>query len=131
MRVKTYADPRARNPEFPRRYRRTTVRSHHHIPEVVMNRTLFPFRNLAPLVTTVVAMVLLTATQAAAMQPPRDPGERTGTYVAPTNASAHHVTQSQVSALSWVMFAAAVLAALVIGAALMHLAQRRRVQLAH
>jgi|tagenome__1003787_1003787.scaffolds.fasta_scaffold20904630_4 formate/nitrite transporter FocA (FNT family) len=100
-----------------------------------MNRTIFPFRNLAPLVITVlgtvIGTVLLTAAQAAASQPPPGRGERTGTYHGPSAASVHHMTESPVSAQSWVLFAAGILAALLVGAALMHLAQRRRAQLAH
>ena len=96
-----------------------------------MNRTIFPFRNLAPLIITVLGMVLLTAAQAAASQPPPGRGERTGTYHQPSTASVRHVTDSAVGAQSWVLFAAGVLAALVLGAALKHLAQRRRAQLAH
>jgi ABC-type cobalamin transport system permease subunit len=95
-----------------------------------MNHTLFPFRNLAPLVIAVLGMVLGTAAQAAARQPAPGRGEPTGTYPGPSTASVHHVTQSPVSAPSWLLLAAAVLAAVVLGAALMHLAQRRRVQLA-
>ena len=99
-----------------------------------MNRTIFPFRNLAPLLRVlgiVVGLVLVTGAQATARQPPPGRGEPTGTYHAPSTASVHHVAQSPVSSPSWLLFAVAVLAAVVLGAALMHLAQRRRVQLAH
>jgi ABC-type cobalamin transport system permease subunit len=96
-----------------------------------MNRSIFPFRNLAPLVITVLGMVLVTAAQAVASQPPPGRGERTGTYHGPSTASVHHVTQSPVSSPSWLLFAAAVVTAVVLGAALMHLARRRRIQLVH
>ena len=104
-----------------------------------MNSSIFPFRNPAPLVITVIGtvigtvmcMVLGTAAQAAANQPPPGRGERSGTYHGPSTPPVHHLVASPVSTPSWLLFAAAVLAAVVLGAALMHLAQRRRAQLAH
>jgi hypothetical protein len=96
-----------------------------------MNRTVFPFRNLAPLLTTVLGIVLLTAAQASASQPPPGRGEMSGTQHRRVTGSMHDVTNSAPTAHAWVLFSAGVLAALVVGAVLMQLAQRRRAQPAH
>src|SRR5262245_33444196 len=103
--------------------------SHHHTPEVMMNRPPRPFARLALLATTVLGILLVTAGQAAAMYPP-DPGGGGRVYEAPSPAQIQPVTDNSVSVQQWVLFTAAVLGALAIGAALMHLTQRRRAQLA-
>jgi hypothetical protein len=105
--------------------------THHHIPEVDMNRTVFPFRNLAPLVTIVLGILLLTAAQAAASQPPPGRGEMGGTHHRPVTGPMHHVANSAPTGHSWVLFSAAILAPLVVGAVLVHVSRRRRAQLAH
>lgn len=96
-----------------------------------MNRTTHPFIRLAVLATTVLGLVLVTAGHAAAINPRPDPGGPGGVYEGPGTSSVQPVTDSSVGALQWVLFAAAVLGALAIGAALLHLVQRHRRQLAH
>jgi hypothetical protein len=96
-----------------------------------MNRTSHPFTRLAALATVALMIVLVTAGQASAMRPdpaPADPG--VGSQ-APARASVLVVTDSSISVLQWVLFAAAVIGGLLLGAALMHLSQRHRAQLAH
>lgn len=91
-----------------------------------MNRTTHPFTRLVTLATTALGLLLLTAGQATAQRPVPGPG---GTGTAPTPAAPAPVQPSidaSVSVLQWTLFAVAVLAALVIGAALMRLAQRHR-----
>jgi hypothetical protein len=95
-----------------------------------MNRTTRLFTLVAALPTTVMALVLLTAGQAVAIRPKPGPHGGEGIHEGPSDPSALLV-EGSVSALQWVLFAAAVIAALLVGAALMHLAQRHRVQLAH
>ena len=97
-----------------------------------MNRRIHPLSRLLALATTILGLVLVTASRAAAMRPdppaPADPGsvhERLGTT------SVLRVTDSSIDALQWALFAAAVVGALLIGAACMHLAERHRAQLAH
>lgn len=95
-----------------------------------MNSTSRHLTRLSGLVATILGMVFFTASQAAAMRPdpqPSGPGtvpEGSGTQ------SVLRVTENSISVLQWVLFAVAVIAALLIGAALAHLAQRRRIQLA-
>jgi hypothetical protein len=96
-----------------------------------MNRKSHPFTRLTALATIALALVLVTAGQAAAMRPdpaPADPGVG---YKGPSRASVLVVTNSSVSVLQWVLFAVAVIGGLLVGAALMHLSQRHRAQLAH
>ncbi len=85
---------------------------------------------LTGLIATIVGMVIFTAGQAAAQRP--DPGGA-GTNGVPGGSDTQSVllvTDSSVSVLQWVLSAVVVIAALIIGAALMHLAQRRHIQLA-
>jgi hypothetical protein len=96
-----------------------------------MRHTIHPFTRLAVLATTVVSLMLVTAGQAAAMNPPPDPGGLGGGYDGSSSVPVPSVSDSSISGLQWVLFAASVLAAFAIGAALMHLAQRQRRQLAH
>ncbi|MGH3444270.1 MAG: hypothetical protein ACRDPB_02735 [Nocardioidaceae bacterium] len=95
-------------------------------PEVIMNRTSHRFARLAALATMVLGLVLVTVGPAAAriLPDPSGPGDVPGGR---STASVQQVTDSSVSPLPWVLFAVAVLGALVIGAALM----RHRGQLAH
>jgi hypothetical protein len=96
-----------------------------------MNSKSRHLTRLSELVAAIVGMVFFTASQAAAMRP--DPGP-TGSNSVPEGSgtqSVLRVTENSVSVLQWVLFAVAVIAALLIGAALTHLAQRRRMQLAH
>lgn len=99
-----------------------------------MNRTTHPFIRLAVLATTALSLLLVTAGRAAARYPPDHVGQPSsgsgGLYQTPIPAPVEPVTEHSVSALQWVLFFAAVLGALAIGAALMHLAQRRHPQLA-
>jgi ABC-type cobalamin transport system permease subunit len=99
--------------------------------EVNMNRTIHPVTRLATLATIVMALVLVTAGRAAAMRPDPAPADPGGAYDGPSRASVVLVPDNSVSILQWVLFVAAVTGALLIGAGLMHLAQRRRTQLAH
>jgi hypothetical protein len=96
-----------------------------------MNRTTRPFTRLTALATIVVALLLVTAGQASAMRPDPAPADPGVVYDGPSRASALLVTDSSVSVLQWVLFAAAVTCALVIGAGMTHLAHRKRAQLAH
>lgn len=96
-----------------------------------MNRTTHPLTRLAALATIVMALVIVTAGQAAAMRPDPAPADPGGVYHGPSRASVQLVTDNSVSALQWVLFVAAVTGALLIGAGLMHLAHRQRAQLAH
>lgn len=98
-----------------------------------MNHTTHPLARLAALATTVLGLVLVSAGHAAARNLPGDPSGPGGTYDGPGTASVQPptLTDGSMSALQWVLFAAAVLAALVIGAALTHIAERHRVAIAH
>jgi hypothetical protein len=99
--------------------------------EVIMRHTIHPLTRLAVLATTVLGLVLVTAGQAAAMNPPPDPGGPGGGYEGSSTVPIQWVSDSSVSGLQWVLFAAAVLGAFAVGAAVMHLAQHHRRQLAH
>lgn len=96
-----------------------------------MRHTIHPFTRLAVLATTVVSLVLVTTGQSAAMNPPPDPSGPGGGYDGSSTVPIQSVSDSSLSGLQWVLFAVAVLGAFAIGAALMHLAQRHRRQLAH
>lgn len=96
-----------------------------------MNRTTRPFTRLAALATIVVGLVLVTAGQAMALRPDPSPADPGGLSDGPTRASVLLVTDSSISALQWSLFVAAVIGALLLGAALTHLAQRRRRQPVH
>lgn len=95
-----------------------------------MNRMSHPFTRLAALATIVLTVLLLTAGRAAAMRPDPAPSGSDGLYEGFSRTSELVVTNSSVSSLQWVLFAAAVIAGLLVGAASMHLAQQRRTQLA-
>jgi ABC-type cobalamin transport system permease subunit len=95
-----------------------------------MNHTTRPFTRLAALATIVVALVLVTAGQAAAMRPDPAPADPGSVYDGPSRASVLLVTDSSVSVLQWVLFVAAVVGALLVGAGLTHVAHRRRAQVA-
>lgn len=92
-----------------------------------MNRTTVLFTRLAALATVAVGLLFVTAGQAAA-QLLRVPGpDGAGTvHHTSTPAPAGPISDASVSVLQWTIVAVAVVGALVIGAALMHLAQRRR-----
>jgi hypothetical protein len=125
MRGKAYAHRRAPNVEFRQAPPRGSVWSSvTTAPEVIMNRTRHPFSRLAALATTALGLLLLTAGQATAQRPVPGPGG-TGSAPAPVQPS----IDASVSVLQWTLFAVALLAALVIGAALMNLAQRHRITL--
>jgi hypothetical protein len=132
MRESAYADWRARFVDFRRVPRRSTVvRTSHHPSEVLMNNKSRHLTRLSGIVATIVGMVLFTASQAAAMRP--DPGTPGSTCVSEGSGtqSVLRVSENAVSVLQWVLFAVVVIAALLIGAALTHLSQRRRIRLAH
>jgi hypothetical protein len=92
-----------------------------------MNRTTHPLTRLAVLATIALGLVLVTAGQAAAKSLP-DPGGAGGGSQAPTPTPVQTVADNSVSSLQWVLLVTAVLGALAIGAALMHLAQGRRAE---
>ena len=92
-----------------------------------MKRTTHRLTRLAVLATTAPCLALVTAGQAAAVNLP-DPGGPSGVGQGPTPTLVQTVTDNSISALQWVQFVAAVLSALAIGAALMHLAHRRRAE---
>lgn len=96
-----------------------------------MNRTTHPFTRLTALATIALTLVLVTAGQAAATRPDPAPSDSEGLYKGLSGASELVVMNSSVSALQWGLFAVAVIGGLLVGAALMHLAQRHRAQLAH
>jgi uncharacterized protein YdeI (BOF family) len=96
-----------------------------------MNRKIRPFTRLTSLATIALTLVLVTAGHAAAMRPDPAPTDPAGGYKGPSGASELVVTNSSVSALQWVLFAVALIGALLVGAALMRLSQRHRVLLAH
>lgn len=95
-----------------------------------MNSTFRHLTRLSGLVATVVGMVFVTASQAAAMRPDPEPSGPASVPAGSGTQSVLRITENSISFLEWVLFAVAVIAALLIGAALAHLAQRRRVQLA-
>jgi hypothetical protein len=86
---------------------------------------------LTAVVATLVGTVFLTAGQALAMRPDPGPTPSSGASDGSGTQTVLRVTDSSVSIGQWVLFAVVVAAALLIGAALTHLAQRRRTQLAH
>lgn len=96
-----------------------------------MNRTTRHLTRIVGLAVTMLALVVVTAGQASAMRPEPVPADPDSGYRGAGTQSVLRVTDSSVSALQWVLLAAVVVAALAIGAALMHLAQRRRTQFAH
>jgi hypothetical protein len=100
-------------------------------PEVIMNSTSRHLTRLSGLVATIIGMIFFTASQAAAMRPDPGPAGSNSVSESPGTQSVLRVTENSVSVLQWVLFAVVVIAALLIGAALTHLAQRRRTQLAH
>lgn len=95
-----------------------------------MNHTRRHLTTLSTLAATILGLVLVTAGQAAAMRPEPGPTGPVGAGQTSGAPSALPVTDSSISALQWVLFVAVVLGALLVGAALTHLAQRRRIQLA-
>jgi hypothetical protein len=99
--------------------------------EVIMNSTSRHLTRISGLVATIVGTMVFTASQAAAMRPAPDPGPGTARATAGTGSqSVLRVTDSSISGVQWVLFAVLVVAAIAIGAALTHLAQRRRTRLA-
>jgi hypothetical protein len=105
--------------------------SHDHTTEDTMFRKTRPFTRIAVLASTVLGLLFVTAGQAAAIYPRPEPSGTGSAYDGPGTAQVQTVTDNSVSAMQWVLFTAAILGAIAIGAALMHLVQRRRVQLAH
>jgi hypothetical protein len=105
--------------------------SHDHTTEDTMFRKTRPVTRIAVLASTVLGLLFVTAGQAAAIYPRPEPSGTGHVYDGADPAQVQTVTDNSVSAMQWVLFAAVVLAALAIGGALMHLAQRRRVQPAH
>jgi ABC-type cobalamin transport system permease subunit len=95
-----------------------------------MNHLTRHLTRLAGLAATILGLVLVTSGHAAAMQPEPGPAGPDSVGQGSGTPSALGVTDSSISVLQWVLFAAVVIGALMIGAALTHLAQRRRVQLA-
>jgi hypothetical protein len=91
-----------------------------------MNRTTHSFTRLAALATTALALLLVTAGQAAALRLAPGNGGTGSVHEGPTPAPAQPIMDASVSALQWTLFAVVVLCALVIGAVLMNLAQRHR-----
>lgn len=96
-----------------------------------MNSKSRHLARLSRLVAAIVGMVFFTASQATAMRPDPEPVGPTSASGGSGTQSVLRVTENSVSVLQWVLFAVVVIAALLIGAALTHLAQRRRIQLAH
>jgi hypothetical protein len=96
-----------------------------------MNRTKLLFTRLAAVATVVLGLALVAAGQASAMPPPPDPGGSGGVPQGPSPAPVQQITDNSISALQWVLVAAALVSALAIGAALMRQVQRHRRQLAH
>lgn len=96
-----------------------------------MNRTTRYLTRLTGLAATILGLVLVTAAQASAMRPDPGPGGPASRYQGSDTPSVLRVTDSSVSAQQWVLIAAAVIGALLIGAALMRLAQRHHAQPAH
>jgi len=96
-----------------------------------MNSKSRHLTRLTGLVATIVGTVFFTASQAAAMRPDPGPAGSNSASEGSGTRSVLRVTENSVSVLQWVLFAVAVIAALLIGAALTHVAQRRRIQLAH
>jgi len=92
-----------------------------------MKQTTHRLTRLTVLATTAPCLVLVTAGHAAAVNLP-DPGGPSGVYRGPTQTPVQTVTDNSISAVQWMLFVAVVLSALAIGAALMHLAQRRRAE---
>ena len=96
-----------------------------------MNSKSRHLARLSGLVATILGMVFFTASQAMAMRPDPGPVGANGVPEGSGAQSVLRVTDSSISVLQWVLFAVVVIAALLIGAALTNLAQRRRTQLAH
>lgn len=96
-----------------------------------MNRTSRQFTRLAVFAATILGLVLATAAQSSAMRPDPGPtGPDSGIQAAGAS-PVIHITESSVSAVLWVLFAVAVIGALLLGAAMMQVVQRRRARLAH
>lgn len=95
-----------------------------------MNRKSRHLTRLSGLVATILGMVFFTASQAAAMRPDPQPSGPSTVSDGSSTQSVLRVTENSISVLQWVLFAVAVIAALLVGAALAHLAQQRRIQLA-
>ena len=95
-----------------------------------MNSKSRQLARLSGLVATIVGMVFFTAAQATAMRPDPQPDGPVGVPAGSGTPSVLPGTESSISSLEWVLFAVAVIAALLVGAALTHLAERRRFQLA-
>lgn len=91
-----------------------------------MNRTTHHVTRLAALATTVLGLLVVTTGRALAQNPVPGPGGTGSPHDAPVPAPAQPIVEASISVLQWTLFATAVVAALVIGAALMNLAQRRR-----
>ena len=89
------------------------------------------FARLAALATVALAVVLATAGQAAAMRPEPGPTGPGSVSTAATHPSAVLVTHNSLSLLQWMLFAATLVVALVVGAALARVAQRRSLQPTH
>jgi len=89
------------------------------------------FARLAALATIALAVVLATAGQAAAMRPEPGPTGPGSVYTAATHPSAVLVTHNSLSVLQWMLFAAALVVALVAGVVLARIAQRRSLQPTH
>jgi hypothetical protein len=126
MRGKAYADRRAQYVEFHRHaWPRTFGSPGTTTPEVIMIRTTHPFTRLVELATVALGLLFVAAGQASAQIPLPGPDGTGSVHEASTPAPAGPSVHASISFVQWTMFAAAVLAALMIGAALMHLAQRR------
>jgi hypothetical protein len=80
---------------------------------------------VATVATTVVGLLLVTAGQAVAMRPIPDPGGQAAPKPTTTTTQVHSVVDASLSTLQWVLFVAAIVIALAVGAGLMHLAERR------
>jgi len=90
-----------------------------------------PLARLTVLATIALALVLATAGQAAAMRPEPGPTGPGSVSTAATHPSAVLVTHNSLSLLQWMLFAATLVVALVVGAALARIAQRRSLQPTH
>jgi hypothetical protein len=80
---------------------------------------------LTAITTAVLGVLLVTAGQALALNPPPDQGHGAPTRHVPTMATAHVASTGWDNPIQWVVLAAALLVAAAVGAGLMRLADRR------
>ena len=96
-----------------------------------MNSKSRHLTRLFGLVTTILGTLVFTASRAAAVLPGPAPAAPKGGPEGSGTQPVLRISENSVSVLQWVIFTLVVVAALLIGAALTNLAQRRRTQMAH